>query len=823
MGRTRILVEGYQDRVAVISGRVLFEFFPTGGLYSLAFGDQFHALDRVLISFHTPTGVVDSLSYPEIRWKIVDISDKLGEGKAFVAHFGAKPELPALTAEFSFYERRQLVAVEVQVANTTGHPLVLREVLPICSSEKGASLTFGEISDCKVLRGNWACSDNEPALYSLGRDDGVDSPNSMLLYDKSGGVALACGICEPARCETSFHVSTTEGNGRAARFDVRQRPVLGNAADKTGIVLREGQSFSAGRIVLAFGDGPHKALEAYAESVRRANNIPRIDRIPCGWCFRPHTHRGAAERQVLSHAEFIAEEFKRYGLQDILIDAGWQISGDFSGGPWRPGASFPSGMKSLAEKAHARGLKIGLWLRPFDFESVRLDPSGEFAKNLLQKEAAKISQEWGFDFIKVDFVDWDAFGREDRYLPENNSVTTNEAVRAAFEAMKSGLRPGTFLLGLESAFPALLGVIEAAGIVRDVDATRWQTVRESALKAAALRYHLHNAFWVNDPGYLAICKPATLFQARALASLIALSGGCVFASDSLVSLGKTKKSIIRKIIPPFGKAARPVDLMERESPQTWVLEVEKPFGKWRVVGLFNWDPTPKEVVEGYRQAVQSNIAILRENDKNEGIERSASLHRRTAADNRLLKKENERIASLLQASGIAKPKLQFLKPVRRMRKSPRLRNLTVTFRELGLDEAVPYLVYDFWSEAFLGEHRGSLTALVKLAGCRALAVHKRLDHPQLLSTNRHLTQGGIELHDLRWVEKRAALRGKSDVVAGDDYCVTLHVPGNYKFAEMKADCDEFTADTSSPHLVRLRLKNQKDKQVTWRAKFEKIH
>jgi len=292
--------------------------------------------------------------------------------------------------------------------------------------------------------------------------------------------------------------------------------------------------------------------------------------------------------------------------------------------------------------------------------------------------------------------------------------------------------------------------------------------------------------------------------------------------DSLASLSEKKIGIIKKTVPPFGEAARPVDLLEKMKPQVWVLEVEKPFGKWHIVGLFNWDPTPKEIAESYREAVHRNMSILGQNDVYEGIRRSPPEHRKIAADNRLIKRENHRIASLAKGYRIAEVRLAFLQPLRKIRKAPRFRSVKRSFRKLGLEASVPYLVYDFWAETFLGEHRSSLSALVKLAGCRILAVHPRLEHPQLLSTNRHVTQGGIELKELHWEESRCELRGRSELVAGHDYSVTLHVPRNYTFVEMNANCEEFKADTRPPHLARLWFKNKRGKTITWRAKFENI-
>ena len=67
------------------------------------------------------------------------------------------------------------------------------------------------------------------------------------------------------------------------------------------------------------------------------------------------------------------------------------------------------------------------------------------------------------------------------------------------------------------------------------------------------------------------------------------------------------------------------------------------------------------------------------------------------------------------------------------------------FDRLGLEPAQGYLVYDFWDDRFLGLHGDRLKVLVRLADCLTLAVHPAKGVPQLISTNRHVTQGGVEL------------------------------------------------------------------------------
>jgi hypothetical protein len=103
---------------------------------------------------------------------------------------------------------------------------------------------------------------------------------------------------------------------------------------------------------------------------------------------------------------------------------------------------------------------------------------------------------------------------------------------------------------------------------------------------------------------------------------------------------------------------------------------------------------------------------------------------------------------------------------------------TVRFADLGLDSTRAYLVYEFWSRKFLGSFRGEVElAGVKPMGLDSFAIREELDRPQLVSTSRHLSQGGADLTRVEWVSN--TLQGSSRVVAGDRYELALHVPPGY--------------------------------------------
>jgi hypothetical protein len=98
----------------------------------------------------------------------------------------------------------------------------------------------------------------------------------------------------------------------------------------------------------------------------------------------------------------------------------------------------------------------------------------------------------------------------------------------------------------------------------------------------------------------------------------------------------------------------------------------------------------------------------------------------------------------------------------------------VAFGDLGLDPAGEYLVYEFWSGRFLGVCRdGFESAAQGPMGLSSYAIRARQPHPQVVSTSRHLSQGGVDLTDVRWTAATLTLSGRSRVVAGAAYELVL--------------------------------------------------
>jgi hypothetical protein len=150
-----------------------------------------------------------------------------------------------------------------------------------------------------------------------------------------------------------------------------------------------------------------------------------------------------------------------------------------------------------------------------------------------------------------------------------------------------------------------------------------------------------------------------------------------------------------------------------------------------------------------------------------------------------------------------------------------LGSVRVDFADLGLAADRDYLVYEFWSKRFLGASKGSfVTAPLEPKGLQIYAIRRALDRPQIVSTNRHISQGAVDLLDLRWDRTTATLSGRSQVVRNDRYELAIRVPGGYtpaagqiagKNAELQLDGE----------LVRIHYSPTTTCEIDWQVNFKR--
>lgn len=115
------------------------------------------------------------------------------------------------------------------------------------------------------------------------------------------------------------------------------------------------------------------------------------------------------------------------------------------------------------------------------------------------------------------------------------------------------------------------------------------------------------------------------------------------------------------------------------------------------------------------------------------------------------------------------------------------REVGFSFNNLGVDASKEYVVFDFWNQKFLGVHRESFAARIEPHANLLLAIHEQSNHPQFLATDRHVSQGGVELINEVWNPSQCELACKFKCVKNDALTVTIHRPAGFKMLRASAE------------------------------------
>ncbi len=142
------------------------------------------------------------------------------------------------------------------------------------------------------------------------------------------------------------------------------------------------------------------------------------------------------------------------------------------------------------------------------------------------------------------------------------------------------------------------------------------------------------------------------------------------------------------------------------------------------------------------------------------------------------------------------------------------------FGGMGLDPNEKYHVYDFWNDEYLGKVAGNgrLEQELRAGEVRMMSVHKSIDRPNFISTNRHLMQGYVELKDVQWNSKKKILSGKADVVGGETFKIVIAANGFVPSASRVISANSKLTDTKKG-VFDLLIDSSKNKTVKWRVSF----
>jgi alpha-galactosidase len=379
-------------------------------------------------------------------------------------------------------------------------------------------------------------------------------------------------------------------------------------------------------------------LAEYFSAVGRQHSLPQTDsEVPVGWCSWYQYFESVSEKEIRANLEAARLLSPAFPLGVVQIDDGFEsIWGDWS--QFSP--RFPDGVAGLAREIREAGCTPGIWLAPFilhrrsrlarehpdwllrnsfglgsnagyqgDGLATALDLTHESALAYAAETVHTAAHSWGFPYLKLDFLYAAALPGK-RYDP---TQTRAQALRRGLAALREAAGEEAYLVGCGSPLGPAIGLLDAMRIGPDVAPywePRYRRVRfffnreadipaaRNSLWSCLSRANLHRYWWINDPDCLLLRPETELTEAEVhlLATVIALTGGSLIVSDDLQKLPEDRLELLSKLMPPIGKRPHVLDWFDSNPPVRLQLDLSGPAGDWHLIGLFNLESHPADLM-----------------------------------------------------------------------------------------------------------------------------------------------------------------------------------------------------------------------------------
>jgi alpha-galactosidase len=371
------------------------------------------------------------------------------------------------------------------------------------------------------------------------------------------------------------------------RFYLRDGSISA-VVDMEGLTLQPAESIALESLLQRSGADRALLLEQLAERLNANHPHRTFQPVPMGWCSWYSFARDTTAKQVIDNLGVIQDQLP--ALKYIQIDDGYQPAM----GDWlEPGPSFGGHVQDVLKQIRSAGLQPAIWVAPFiaatNSRVLREHPDW-FVKNSDGKPmpAASVTfggwggggwycldgthpevqahlehvfrvmrEEWGCTYFKLDANFWGAV-HGGRFHDPN--ATRIEAYRRGMEAVRRGAGEA-FLLGCNHPIWPSLGLIDGSRSSGDI-ARRWKTVA-GCMEESMQRNWQNGRLWWNDPDAVLLADRAdgpmaghlTEEEFRFHATSAYASGGMILSGDDLTTIPTARLAMLRKLMPPSGKAA----------------------------------------------------------------------------------------------------------------------------------------------------------------------------------------------------------------------------------------------------------------------------
>jgi hypothetical protein len=571
--------------------------------------------------------------------------------------------------------------------------------------------------------------------------------------------------------------------------------------------LAPGTTEETETLLIGYFDDARLGQEQFAGAIAKVQQITLKPRsaVYCTWYSEKNGGAGT-ESETIKLAGFIKDQLKPFGLGVLQIDDQWQAGNQYNG-PRRgfdrvdPKGGYPNGMTKTAEAIKEAGLTAGIWWMPFSrnhqdpeykdrqhwfakrtngkpyettWGGTSLDLTNPEVQNHISYVAKKM-QSWGYNYFKMDGL-WTGTVTEQVYINDgykNDSIGNCQPLFNPFKTQIESFRDGLKIIRKATGEDMFLSGCCVSQNMRSFGASM------------GLVNSMRIGPDFNHDGQ-------SIRTGVIRASRLYFLNGRVWWNDPDPSmLRESGKS-------PADNAASGIGSLTRARLLPSFVAVSGQFFL-----SSDWLPDlPLDRLEIMKRCMASHTGIARPVD---------------AFDKAL--------PSIWLATDKKSGTNRNVLGVFNWETSPQ--KIATSLSRAGLKDNTIYYAFDFWGNTPLPNIYRSMELELPSESCKVIAVRAKSNHPIVVSTSQHITQGMIELLKEDW--QGETLSGTSNIIAGDNYelrIAGINDGGNWKLnkAFVVGNTSGITIEVlpqSESGWLRVAIKSKESREVKWKLKFTK--
>jgi len=632
----------------------------------------------------------------------------------------------------------------------------------------------------------------------------------LLAPDKNPGSYVFLTTVDPSTRNGVVSGWITNEKGSGVLFSsVNKNQVKINAQIDYGhFLLPAGKKEAVETLVIGYFDDARLGEEQFADAVAKQQNIKLKDRqaVYCTWYSEKNGGAGS-EASNIELAKFIEDKnLKSFGLGVVQIDDEWQAGGKYNG-PRRgfdrvdPKGGYPNGMSRSAKALKEAGLGAGIWWMPFarnyqdpeykdrqhwfarhtngspfdtKWGATSLDLTNPEVQSHIA-DLAKKMKNWGYNYFKMDGLYTGTVTNlvyiNDGYKNDSigNSKPLFNPLKTQIEAFRDGLKILRTAVGEDvffsgcSASQNMRSFGASIGLVNSMRIGPDFNHDGQTIRTGVIR--ASRLYFLNGKIWWNDPDPSMLRES-----------GLSTADPGAGGIGSLTRA---RLLPSFVAVTSQFFLSS------------------------DWLPDlPEERLEIMKRCMASHEGIARPVDLFDKF--LPSIWR--ASDQKTGTERN--VIGLFNWETSAK-------------------KIASTLEWAGLNNKKTYYAFDFWANKPMANISGTLSEELPGESCKIISIREKVNHPVVVSTSQHVTQGMIDLLEERW--KDGALTGTSKVIGGDSY--ELRIAGLNDGALWKTGKGEIIGNPKEVTIevlpqaesgwLRVLIKSKQNQTVKWRIAFKK--